>query len=244
MSYVRKLTKQQSPSADCETKVACSSYSDANVVASTQHTLANNSDSHPVQGADRPLEEQSSKSTLKLLALTPFDVQDSSAILPCALHMVKASSKHAFQVEVSRAKELDPITIPCQKIVCLIKSTTKSTVQFLDSERFKIVTRNVECVLADLCVDKPASQTDKFVLCSTCRAENFISLRLDPPHKGAQYALVTITSKLKDAFVVDQVEHLSAKQIGEARKSLWTSLLLACQDSKKELKRKYACFEP
>ena len=222
MSSGRNLIKQQSSSADYENKVGCGTYSDAHGVAhlakndsslATNTDTANNSDSHPVQDADQTLKGESTNSSLKLLPLTPYDVHSSSGILPCALHMVKASSRYSFQVEVSQIKQLDPITIPCQKIVCLIKSTSKCTVQPLGTDRFKMVTPNVECVLADLCVDKPAWPKAKFVLCSICRAENVISLNLDPPHKGVQYALVTITSKLKDAFVVDQVEHLSAKQI-------------------------------
>ena len=216
------------------------------IVREIKTETGNSSDSHPVEyinftiveASDQPFGEKPTMSTLNLLPWTPFGEQDSSAILPCALHMVKTSSHYAFQVHVSLAGEPYEMTIPCQKIFCLIKSSSNSSTHPLGTAGFKVVTRNVQCCLAELDVHNPTSHQAKFVLSSICPMENVTSYKLDPPRKGVQYALVTITSMLEDAFVVDQVQHLSPEEAAAAKNSMWTLFRLACQNNKTDLKRK------
>ena len=63
--------------------------------------------------------------------------------------------------------------------------------------------------------DSSHTPTQKFVLSSTCPMETVTSFKLDPPRGKAQHALVTITAKLGDAFVVDHVvEHIASCMYG------------------------------
>lgn len=188
-----------------------------------------------VEAADQPLNEKPTKATLELIPLMPHVEHDSACILPCALHMVKARSHYAFQIRIS--DDEGPFTLPCQKIVCLVKSTKDSSAEPLGTAGFKVVTRDVECVLGD-CDDQDLSRkASKFVLSSTCPVENVTSYKLNPPRGKAQYALVTITSKLGDVFVVDHVQHLTPDEASDAKESLWQLLMLACRTSMKDLKR-------
>ena len=167
----------------------------------------------------------------------PYVEHDSACILPSALHMIKASTHYVFQVRVMRGGGKDPLILPCQKIVALVKSTTDSITTSLGPGGFKIVTRNIECMLAD-CEDEIAStQTTEFVLSSTCPVENVTSYKLNPPRGKAQHALVTITGKLDEAFIVDQVQHLTPDEATDAKESLWKTLLVACMASSKDYKR-------
>ncbi len=89
------------------------------------------------------------------------------------------------------------------------------------------------------CVFAPgvSREPSKFVLSSTCPVENVTSYKLNPPRRGAQCALVTITGKVRDVFVVDQVQHLTPDEASDAKESLSQLLLLACRTSLKDLKR-------
>ena len=191
-----------------------------------------------VEAADQPLNEKPTMATLELIPLMPQVEHDSACILPCALNMVKASSHYAFQIRIMRGADEDPFTIPCQKIICLVKSTKDSGTEPLGAAGFKVVTRDVECMLGD-CVFAPgvSREPSKFVLSSTCPVENVTSYKLNPPRRGAQCALVTITGKVRDVFVVDQVQHLTPDEASDAKESLSQLLLLACRTSLKDLKR-------
>ena len=85
--------------------------------------------------------------------------------------------------------------------------------------------------------DKSHTPTQKFVLSSTCPLETVTSFKHDPPRGKAQHALVTITAKVGDAFVVEHVQHLSEEEALQAKESLWNTLLLACMASSKDRKR-------
>ena len=92
-------------------------------------------------------------------------------------------------------------------------------------------------MLAD-CEDEIAyTQTTEFVLSSTCPVDNVTSYKLIPPCGKAQHALVTITGKPDDAFIVDQVQHLTPDEATDAKESLWKTLLVACMASSKDYKR-------
>ena len=67
--------------------------------------------------------------------------------------------------------------------------------------------------------------------------ETVTFFKLDPPRGKAQYALVTITAKLGDAFVVDHVQHLTEEEALQAKESMWKTLLVACMASSKDRKR-------
>ena len=131
-----------------------------------------------VQAADQPLDEGPTMATLELLPLMPCVEHDSACILPSALHMVKASSHYLFQVRFMRGADKDPLMIPCQKIVSLVKSTTDSSTDPLGSAGFKVVTRDVECMLANCDDQGAATKSSKFVLSSTCPMETVTSYKL------------------------------------------------------------------
>jgi Mrp family chromosome partitioning ATPase len=67
--------------------------------------------------------------------------------------------------------------------------------------------------------------------------ENLTAYKLDAPRGGTQHALVTITSKIDDVFVVYQVQHLSADQAAQAKQSLSQLLQLAIRMNQKDFKR-------
>ena len=126
--------------------------------------------------------------------------------------------------------------ISCQKIISLVKSTKASTTQALGAG-FKIVTRDVEDMLN---IDSPTSATgeaNKFVLSSTCTLENLTSYKLDPPCGNFQYALVSITGKAENVFIVDQVQLVDSKDVAAAKVSLTQLLRLAVRINQKDLKR-------
>jgi hypothetical protein len=192
-----------------------------------------------VEAADQPLNERPTLATLDLIPLMPYVEHDSASILPCALHMVKASAHYAFQIRIQLSASIEPLILPCQKIICLVKSTKDSTTHQLGTSGFKVVTHDVECMLGDYdkCRDQTTS-TSKFILSSTCPVENVTSYKLNPPRGKAQYAFVTITGKIDDVFVVDHVLHLSPEEATDAKESLWQLLLLGCRSSQMDLKRK------
>ena len=59
----------------------------------------------------------------------------------------------------------------------------------------------------------------KCALMAACTMENLASYRLDPARGQTQHAMITITSKLEDAFVVDQVQLLTLEQALPAKAS-------------------------
>ena len=50
--------------------------------------------------------------------------------------------------------------------------------------------------------------------------DSLTAYKLDPPHGGAQCALVTITGKIDDVFVVEHVQHLSPSEAEATKTSL------------------------
>jgi hypothetical protein len=189
-----------------------------------------------VNALDQPLQERPTQATLNLLPLMPHVEHDSACILPSALHMVKACSHYAFQVRALCGAHTPPLMIPCQKIISLVKSTKPSTTQPLGTG-FKVVTRDIEDMLGDDLKDSPSTTIPKFVLSSTCTLENLTNYKLDPPRGGTQSALITITGKIDDVFVVDQVQLLREEEAAEAKQSLSQLLQLAIRMNQKDFKR-------
>ena len=91
---------------------------------------------------------------------------------------------------------------------------------------FKLKTQDVEDLMAE-CSDAPASK--KYASSSICTMENLPAYRLDPSRGGAQHALVTITAKGDETFVVDQVQLLSPQEAACTKDSLRMLLLVARQ---------------
>ena len=141
------------------------------------------------------------------------------------------SAHYAFQVRVPNG-----IVLPCQKILTVIKSTKASTTVNI-GQGYKIVTTDIEDFLASDVSQLAAESTQKFTLSSTCTLDNLSSYRLDPPRGGAQYALVTITGKADDVYVVELVQLLSPADAMFARNALLKLLRLAIEINTSNLKR-------
>ena len=67
--------------------------------------------------------------------------------------------------------------------------------------------------------------------------DNMPAYRLDPTRGKAQYAMVTVTGKADDVFVVELVQLLSAEEAANARISLLKLLKLAVEINSSTLKR-------
>ena len=149
---------------------------------------------------------------------------DTSAILPAALHMVEPSPHYAFTVTCTSSAGGDALMIPCQKVLALVKSS-KSSKSITVGSGFKLVTPEVVDVLAPLLTNET---TDKsYTLSSMCTLDNLPQYRLDPPRGGSQHALVTITAKTPDAFIVESVQLLKEEEAEKASQSLLRMLYYA-----------------
>ena len=187
-----------------------------------------------VQASDQPFNETPTKSMLELIPMLPHIENDTACILCSPLRMVKACIHYAFQVCLPNGD-----VMPCQKILTLVKSTKASQLQNL-GQGYKLVTHDIEDVLGVLGSDVAhlASQgPTKFVLSSTCTLENLQAYRLDPPRGGSQHALVTITGKADDVFVVELVQLLTQEEAAQARISLLKLMRLAIEINSSSTKR-------
>ena len=94
---------------------------------------------------------------------------------------------------------------------------------------FKLVTPDVEDVLATDAAVLGIENMTKLILSSTCILENLPAYRLDPPRGGAQQALVTITGQVDDVFVVEHVQLLTPEEATAAKTSLLKLLQVAVE---------------
>ena len=107
--------------------------------------------------------------------------------------------------------------IPCQKVLALVRSK-KSSKSTPVGTGFKLITPEVVDVLAPLFTNET---TDKsYTLSAMCTVDNLAQYKLDPPRGGCQHALVTITAKTSDAFIVESVQLLSKEEADQASQSL------------------------
>ena len=67
--------------------------------------------------------------------------------------------------------------------------------------------------------------------------ENMTAYRLDPSRGKAQYAMVTVSGKADDVFVVELVQLLSEEEATNARTSLLKLLRLPVEINSSNLKR-------
>ena len=186
-----------------------------------------------VQAVMQPFDEPPTKASLDLTNYRKDVSDDTSRILPAPLHMIKESPCYALQVVG------DLFTLPCQRVVALIVSSEKSKPETVGTDGYRLVTKNVECAMAD---DDPHLAA-KYTLMATCTIDNLAAYRLDPVRGQKQHAMVTITSKLDDALVVDQVQLLSQESAMQAKASFNKLVILARRTNERDRKREVTWTE-
>ena len=147
-----------------------------------------------------------------------------TTILPAALSMVQASQQYAFQVLYTSGGEGTRTTLPCQKILGLVRSMRSSKPEAL-ANVWKLTTTGVEDLLEGVCPHHTPSK--QYTISAICNMNNLPAYRFDPPRGGAQHALVTPSAVVGDTFIADQVQLLSADEADKARASLKALLRLA-----------------
>ena len=147
--------------------------------------------------------------------------------------MIQDSPCYALQV-VSNL-----FALPCQSVVALIISSEKSKTEQVGTDGYRLVTKNVECFMAD----DDAHLAAKYTLMATCTLDNLAAYRLDPVRGQKQYAMVTITSKLDDAFVVDQVQLLSQESAMQVKASFNKLIILVHRTNERDRRREITWTE-
>merc|ERR1711924_183114 len=101
---------------------------------------------------------------------------------------------------------------------------------------FKLVTPGVEDLLS---TEDPTGQAGQMehTLSAICTLSNLPQYRLDPPRGGNQNALVVVTAKTDDSFVVESVQFLSSDEAAVVKQSMLKLLHLAMHIHGKDRKR-------
>ena len=188
-----------------------------------------------VHAVDQPWSEAPTKAALEMIPLLRDHRDDTSAILPAGLHMVKTSPHYAFTVDCKSISDGSKVFLPCQKVLALIRSSKNSKAHPLGSG-FKLVTPDVEDLLSTEDATEVAGQM-KHTLSAICTLSNLPQYRLDPPRGGSQAALVIVTAKTDDSFVIESVQFLSSDEANEVKKSLLKLLHLAMHIDGRDRKR-------
>ena len=170
-----------------------------------------------VNAVEQPLTEAPTQSALALLPLLDYSDSDTSSIVAAPLQMVSESQQYAFEVTMQTEPKIATL---CQKVLSLVRST-KATETIKVGEGFKLTTTDVEDVLGET--------EKKFTLTAVCTLDNLPQYPLDPPRRGVQYALISVTSMMQDTFIVDQVQLLSEEEGNAATVSLKQLILLTRQ---------------
>jgi hypothetical protein len=186
-----------------------------------------------VQASDQPFDESPTQATVNLIHLLRDTSNDTSCILPAALRMIKESACYVFQVTCPTSSGGADLLTHCQKVVALAQSTQNSKAEAIGDSGFKVITEHVKCVMASDDKHLAAEHT----LSATCAMSNLPTYRLDPARGKNQHALVAITSKVDDAFVVEQVQLLNAESAEQAKESLKRLLFLATHVHVRDAKR-------
>ena len=192
-----------------------------------------------VEAKEQPLEEKPTQATVNLLNFMPDAPIDTSCFLPSPLHAVQDSDCYAFQVKCPGSTGQGESWLPCQKVVALVKSTQQSKPLKISEEGFKLVTENVRCVLASDDEHLAARHT----LSSICSLDNLPQCRLDPVRNRPQYAMVTITAKVEETFIVDQVQLLDKEAADHAKIAMEKLMFLAMHIHGREKKREMVWSE-
>ena len=181
-----------------------------------------------VHAADQAFTEAPTQETLELLPLLDNLKTDTSGLLPAALQMVETSPHYTFEVAPTGCTSM-----PCQKIISLIRCSKNSKVEQLGAG-FKLTTTGVADLLAS---DKGDTSPKRYTVSAVCTLENLPNYRLDPPRGGEQHALVTISDKIGDTFVLDQVQLLKPEEATVAAVALRKMLTVAIELHKPSRKR-------
>ena len=182
-----------------------------------------------VHGEDQPWSEAPTKAALEMIPLIRDLKDDTSAILPAGLHMLETSPHYAFRVACNQ------VILPCQKILALVRSSKNSTPSPLGTG-FKLITPGIEDLLS---TEDPSGQAQhkKHTLSAICTMSNLPQYRLDAPRGGTQDALVTVTARTDDSFVVESVQLLSSDEAAKVKHSLLQLLHLAIHIHGRDRKR-------
>ena len=190
-----------------------------------------------VHATDQPWSEAPTKAALEMIPLIRDLQDDTSCILPAALHMVETSSQYAFIVPSPSIADSQKIFLPCQKLLALVRSSKNSKPTPLGSG-FKLITPGVEDLLSSFDPNVGADPDQiTHTLSSICTLSNLPQYRLDPPRAGKQDALVIITARTEDSFVVESVQFLKSDEVAEVKQSLLKLLQLAVHMHGRDRKR-------
>ena len=189
-----------------------------------------------VQAADQALNEAPNKSTLEMISFLRDIKDDTSAIVPAALHMAEESTHYAFTVKCPPAADGTSITIPCQKILALVRATKSSKTENIGAG-LKLTTEGVYDLMSDK--DPTGEAANKpHTLSFICTLENVATYKLDPPRGvSSQHALITITGKVADVWVVESVQLIKPDAVADACAALSKLLALAMHIHTRDRKR-------
>ena len=171
-----------------------------------------------------------SKAALEMIPMIRDLRDDTSAILPAALHMVETTPHYAFRMACISTADGSKCFLPCQKVVALVRSTNSSKPTL--GSGIKLITPDVE----DLFSTEDAGQT-KHTLSARRTLENSTPYKLDPPRGGTQHALVLVTAKTDAPFVVESAQLLSSEEAAQAKQSLLKLLHMAMHIHGRDRKR-------
>ena len=146
-------------------------------------------------------------------------VLDPPAILPAALDMIEPLPDYGFMVGYESLSEGSKMWLPCQKVVALIRSIKRGVTSLASDGAFKITTSGVE----DLLSLESASQVSRrktYTLLAMCTMDNLVQYRLDPSCNKTQAAIVILTAKTPEAFIVESVQLLTPDEVGAMREWL------------------------
>ena len=101
---------------------------------------------------------------------------------------------------------------------------------------FKLFTPGIEVLLNTEDPTGNASQM-KHTLSAICTLSNLPQYRLDPPRGGNQDALVIVTAKTDDSFVIESVQFLNSDEAAQVKQSLLKLLHLAMHIHVRDRKR-------
>jgi len=184
-----------------------------------------------VQACDQSLGEAPTQATLPLVDMLKHSAHDTASIVPAALHQIAITPVFAFEVTLDA--EPKPIVVPCQQVLALIRSNTKSKPEQL-GVGFKITTANVQCVL---CGDDPHHAEKKYNVSSVCTQDDMVAYRLDPIRGKPQFALVTITNMIGDDLIVESVQLLRDDEVQAAKISMLSLMNLTQKIQSRDKKR-------
>jgi hypothetical protein len=190
-----------------------------------------------VDAGDQPLDEALTKATLPLVEMLLQPSHDPNSIVPAGLDQIAASPTYAFEVSYNVPGISEPIVVPCQKVLALIRSQTKSSLATLGNG-YKLTTSDIKCLLRS----GDTHPTDKtYTVTSVCTLENLVSYKLDPTRQStSQCALVSITNMVDDTFVVESVQLLTEEEAQKAETSLRSLMHLVMHLGRRDPKRSVA----